>query len=214
MDKLTAAGVTAITDFMLACEVFFLAGWTAARPKARFSAAWFWAGTLLLLGLGALIGGIDHGFFEPANFGFDPQRWPRYFIQRANWMVLGAMTFCLLMATAKQFFPPAVQRVVAIVGIVQFAIDTAAVLLVDSFLDVILNYAPVIVLLLAMNVRGLKDRSGSWPMIAGILIQFLASAIQAMGVDALSPLDHNGLYHVVSMVGVAYLYLGGKRLKP
>ena len=200
------SGVTAITDFMLACEVFFLAGLTAGRVKARFSAAWFWAAALALLGLGALIGGIDHGFFEPANL-------PRYFIVRVDWIVLGAMTFGLLMATAKQFFSPAVQRVVAIAGIVQFATDTAAVLLVDSFLDVILNYAPVIVLLLAMNIRGLKDRSGSWPMIAGVLIQFLASAIQAMGVDALSPLDHNGLYHVVSMVGVAYLYAGGKRLK-
>ena len=207
MDKLTAPGVTAITDFILACEAFLLAGLMAGRPKARFSAAWFWAGALVLLGLGALIGGIDHGFFEPANL-------PRYVIGRANWMVLGAMTYCLLMATAKQFFPPPVQRVVMIAGMVQFAIDTAAVLLVDSFLDVILNYAPVIVLLLAMNVRGLKSGSGSWAMIAGILIQFLASAIQAMGVDALSPLDHNGLYHVVSMASVAFLYLGGRRLKP
>jgi len=200
------SGVTAITDFMLACEVFFLAGLTAGRVKARFSAAWFWAAALVFLGLGALIGGIDHGFFEPAKL-------PRYFIERANWIVLGAMTFCLLRATAKQFFSPPVQRVGWIVGIVQFAADTVAVLLVDSFLDVILNYAPVIVLLLAMSIRGLKNGSGSWPMIVGILIQFLASAIQAMGVDALSPLDHNGLYHVVSMVGVAYLYLGGKRLK-
>jgi len=207
MDKLTAAGVTAITDFMLAGEVFFLAGWTAARPKARFSAAWFWAGTLLLLGLGALIGGVDHGFFEPANL-------PRYVIGRVNRIVLGAMTFCLLMATAKQFFPPSAQRVVAIVGIAQFAIDTAAVLLVDSFLDVILNYAPVIVLLLAMSCVGLRKGTGSWPMIAGILIQFAASAIQAMGVDRLSPLDHNGLYHAISMVSVIFLYLGGKRLNP
>jgi len=206
MEKLTASGLTAITDFVLACEVFFLAGLTAARPKARFSAAWFWAASLLLLGLGALIGGIDHGFFEPANLS-------RYFIGRVNWIVLGAMTFCLLMATAKQFFAPSVQRVLMIAGMVQFAIDTAAVLLVDSFLDVILNYAPVIVLLLAMSVRGLKNGSGSWEMIVGILLQFLASAIQAMGVDALSPLDHNGLYHVVSMVSVVFLYLGGKRLK-
>ena len=203
---MTASAVTAITDLVLACEAFFLAGLTAGRNKARFSATWFWAATLLLLGLGALIGGVDHGFFEPAGL-------PRYAVQRTNWIVLGAMTFCLLMATAKQFFSLASQRVALIVGIAQFAIDTAAVLLVDSFLDVILNYAPVILLLLAMSVRGLRDGSGSRSMIAGILIQFLASAIQAMGIDTLSPLDHNGLYHVVAMVGVLFLYLGGKRLK-
>ncbi|HEY2014406.1 MAG TPA: hypothetical protein VGH38_12940 [Bryobacteraceae bacterium] len=207
MATLTPAAVTAITDLMLACEAFLLAGLTAGRPKARFSAAWFWAGTLLLLGLGALIGGIDHGFFEPAHL-------PRYLIQRINWIVLGAMTFCLLMATAKQFFPPRIERVALASGLLQFAVDSVFVLMVDSFLDVILNYAPVIVLLLAMNVAGLKKGTGSWPMIAGILIQFAASAIQAIGVDTWSPLDHNGLYHVVSMIGVLFLYLGGKRLNP
>jgi hypothetical protein len=201
MEKLTALAVTAITDFVLAGEVLFLAGLMAGIRKARFSAAWYWAGTMLLLGLGALLGGIDHGFFGPAGL-------PRYFIQRANWIVLGGMTFCLLMATAKQFFSPAIERVFLIAGIIQFTADTMAVLTIDSFLDVILNYLPVIVLLLVMSCIG-----GSWHMIAGIVIQFAASAIQAIGVDALSPLDHNGLYHVVSMVSVVFLYLGGKRLK-
>jgi hypothetical protein len=207
MDKLTPLAVTAITDFLLAGEALFLAGLTAGVKKTRFSAAWYWTGTMLLLGLGALLGGIDHGFFEPAGL-------PRYVIQRANWIVLGAMTFCLLMATAKQFFSPAVQRALLIVGILQFAVDTAAVLAIDSFLDVILNYAPVIVLLLIMSCIGLKSGAGSWQMIVGILIQFAASAIQSMGLDTLSPLDHNGLYHVVSMVSVVFLYLAGKRLNP
>jgi uncharacterized protein DUF6962 len=206
MEKLSAPAVTAITDFLLACEAFLLAGLTAGRVKARFSGGWFWAGTLLLLGTGAAIGGIDHGFFETAGL-------PRYAIGRVNWIVLGAMTFCLLMATARQFFPPTAQRVVLIVGMAQFAIDTVAILTVDSFLDVILNYAPVIVLLLVLSILGLKSGTGSPAMIVGILIQFAASAIQAMGLDTLSPLDHNGLYHVISMIGVAFLYFGGKRLR-
>lgn len=206
MDKLTPLAVTAITDFLLAGEALFLAGWMAGGKKTRFSAAWYWAATILLLGAGAMLGGIDHGFFEPA-------RLTRYAIQRVNWIVLGAMTFCLLMATAKQFFSPAVQRVLLIVGILQFAADTVAVLTVDSFLDVILNYMPVIVLLLVMSCIGLRNGAGSWQMIAGILLQFAASTLQAMGVDTFSPLDHNGLYHVVSMVSVVFLYLGGRRLK-
>jgi hypothetical protein len=201
MEKLTALAVTAITDFILAGEVLFLAGLTAAVRKSRFSAAWFWAGTMLLLGLGALLGGIDHGFFEPAGL-------PRYAIQRVNWIVLGGMTFCLLMATAKQYFSPAIQRVLLIAGIIQFAVDTVAVLTIDSFLDVILNYLPVIVLLLVMSCI-----HRSWEMVAGILIQFAASAIQSIGVDTLSPLDHNGLYHVISMVSVWFLYRGGRLLK-
>jgi hypothetical protein len=202
----TVLAVTSITNILLASVVFFLAGRMSRTPKERFSAAWYFTGVLLLLGVAALIGAVDHGFFEPAGL-------PRYFIQRAEWIVLGGVTFCLLMTTAKQFFAPRVQRIVLIVAMIQFAVDTIAVLLVDSFLDVILNYAPVMLLFLAMNIVGLRQGTGSMQMIIGILILSAASAIQAAGWDALSPLDHNGVYHVVSILGVVFLYLGGAALE-
>jgi len=202
----TVLAVTSITNILLASVVFFLAGRMSRIPKERFSAAWYFTGVLLLLGVAALVGAVDHGFFEPAGL-------PRYLIQRADWIVLGGVTFCLLMTTAKQFFTPQVQRIVLVVAVVQFVTDTAAVLLVDSFLDVILNYAPVMLLFLAMNIVGLRKGTGSMQMITGILILSAASAIQAVGWDSLSPLDHNGVYHVVSILGVVFLYLGGASLK-
>ena len=203
---MTAQAITSITDLLLAAEVFFLAGRMSRTPKDRFSAAWYFSGALLLLGVAAFLGGIDHGFFEPANM-------PRYLIQRSDWIVLGGVTFCLLMTTAKQFFPPKVQRVVSIVAVVQFIANAAAVLLVDSFLDVILNYVPVMLLLLVMSFVGLSSGRGSPQMIVGILILFAASGIQAAGVDVLTPLDRNGLYHLVSMIGIVLMYFGGVQLR-
>jgi hypothetical protein len=197
----TALAVTSITNILLASLVFFLAGRMSRVPKVRFSAAWYFTGVLLLLGVAALIGAVDHGFFEPANM-------PRYFIQRADWIVLGGVSFCLLMTTTKQFFDPRFHQVFLVVAVIQFAADTASVLLVDSFLDVILNYGPVMLLMLAMSIKARVIH-----LTAGLLILSAASAIQAMGWDALSPLDHNGVYHVVSMLGVAFLYLGGVTLK-
>ena len=203
---MTAHAITSITNFLLAAEVFFLAGRMSGTPKVRLSAAWYFSGVLLLLGVAALLGGIDHGFFEPANL-------PSYLIQRSGWIVMGGVTFCLLMTTAKQFFPPELQRVALLAAVVQFAADTAAVLWIDSFLDVILNYAPVMLLLLAMSSIGLRNGRGSPQMVAGILSLFAASGIQAAGVDVFSPLDRNGLYHLGSMVGVGFLYCGGVRLR-
>ena len=203
---MSSLALTSITNFILAAEVLFLAGILAGVPKARFSAAWYWAGMLLLLGLGALIGGIDHGFVEPSNL-------PRYFIQRADWIVLGAMTFCVLMATAKQFFSPRVQRIFLVFGAIQFVANTVVILLVDSFLAVSLNYAPVLILLLSINSIRLRSGVGSWQMTAGILILFAATGIQVSGVDYFSPLDHNGLYHLVTMIGVLFLYVSGRRMK-
>ncbi len=202
---MTAEAITAITDFLLAAEAFFLAGRMTARPKDRFSAAWYFSGVLLLLGMAALLGGIDHGFVRPAGMS-------NYPIQRSDWMVLGGVTFCLLMTTAKQFFPPKAVRVASIVAVVQFVGYAAAVLLADSFAVVVLNYSPVMLLFLAMNIAGLRSGLGSRPMVAGILILFLASGIQAAGVNTFTPLDRNGLYHVITMVGVAVLYRGGVRL--
>jgi Family of unknown function (DUF6962) len=202
----TILAVTSITNILLASLVFFLAGRMSRIPKARFSAAWYFTGVLLLLGAAALIGAVDHGFFEPAQL-------PRYGIQRADWIVLGGVTFCLLMTTARQFFDARFQRILQIAAVIQLVADSVAVLLVDSFLGVILNYAPVILLLLVMNVLALRSGTGSLHMIAGIVILSIASAIQAVGWDALSPLDRNGVYHVVSMLGVVFLYLGGVKLR-
>jgi hypothetical protein len=202
---MTVLAVTAITDFLLASEAFFLAGRLSSKPKDRFSAAWYFSGVLLLLGVAALLGGIDHGFFQAANL-------PRYAIQRSDWIVMGGVTFCLLMTTARQFFPPAAQRIALIVAIVQFVVDTVAVLWIESFLDVILNYAPVMLLLLVMSFAGLRNGKGSRHMIAGILILFAASGILAVRLDLFSPLDHNSLYHLLSMIGTAF-YAGGAHLK-
>lgn len=198
--------ITSITNFILASELFFLAGLMVKTPKARFSAAWFWGGAMFALASSALIGGIDHGFVEPAGLS-------RYLIQRPNWIVVGAATFCMLLATARQFFPPRWQRPALVLGTVQFMVYAIAVLLVEDFRIVILNYVPVMLLLLLMSVRGLKHGTGSWQMVVGILVLLTASAVQALGVNAFSPLDHDGLYHAISMVGVLFMYLGGQRLK-
>jgi Family of unknown function (DUF6962) len=202
----TALALTAITDFLLAGEALFLAGRMSARPKARFSASWYFSGFLILLGVAALLGGVDHGLFEPAGL-------PRYAIQRADWIVLGGVTFCLLMATAQQFFPPRVRRIALPVALAQFAVAAATALAAGSFLVVILNYAPVMLLLLVLSVAGRKHGGGSGWMAAGILTLFAASGIQAAGVDAGGPLDRNVLYHLISMIGVFLLYRGGLRLR-
>jgi hypothetical protein len=202
---MTALALTSVTNFLLAGEVLFLAGMTMRGPKARFSAAWYWSGMLLLLGTASLVGGIDHGFFEPAQM-------PRYAIQRFTWLLLAGMTFSLLMTAARQFFPERQQRILLCIAVIQLTAAAIAILLVDDFRVVIVDYAPVLVLFLVMDLRRLAG-DGSWELASGLLILAAASAVQASGFDALTPLDRNGLYHIISMVGVVFLYLGGRRLQ-
>jgi hypothetical protein len=50
-------------------------------------------------------------------------------------------------------------------------------------------------------------------MVVGIVVLLAASLVQRLEVDVSILLDHDGLYHLISMVGVVFMYLGGQRLK-
>lgn len=205
---MTALQVSALTDFLLACLAFFCAGALLARPAQPCSAAWYWRGAMFFLALAALLGGTDHGFVEPAGLSRGP-------IQRATWVALGLMTTAVLLTLGAQFLGPARQRLLVGLAAAQLLAYFVAVVLVDSFLVVVVNYLPVILAMLAFNVQGLWRRSGDghWTIVLGILVLVLASAVQALRIDTFSPVDHNGLYHLISMPGVFLLYVGGRRLK-
>jgi hypothetical protein len=196
---------TAATNFLMGGEALWFAVLLLRRPMDPGSAAWYWARAMLLLGVAAVLGGIDHGYFEARGL-------PRYAIQHGNWLVLGVMTYCVLMAAAAQFFPRRRLGAVRTAGLVQLAVYAAAVLAIDDYLVVELDYGPVILLWLCLHVAGLRSGTGSGLMAAGTAILFVATAIQVSGYDGFSPLDHNGLYHVVSMFGIAALYAGAPRL--
>ena len=198
--------ITSVTNFVLAALLFFLAGLMVGTPKARFSAAWFWGGALLALATSALLGGIDQGFVEPACLS-------RYPIQRPNWIVAGIATSCMLLATSRQFLAPRWQRPMIAVAASQLIVYAILVLLIEDFRLVIVNYLPVLLLLLVLSIRGTRHGAGSWQMVAGIVVLRAASAVQALHVDVFSPLSGDGLYHLISMVGVVFMYLGGRRLK-
>ena len=108
---------------------------------------------------------------------------------------------------------PARQRLVGGVAAVQLLAYFVAMAVVDSFLVVVVNYLPVILALLAFNLHGLRRGTGHWTIALGILVLLLASTAQALRIDTFSPIDHDGLYHLISMPGVVLLYFGGRRLK-
>jgi hypothetical protein len=195
--------ITAITNFLLTAEIFFLAGRYFEFQKQVFSAAWWWNIAIFLLGTTTLIGGIDHGFFEVHN------RPERSYITKINWGVLGILTFVILITISKQFFSATFQPFILGVGIVQLIVYFILLLRVNSFLLVILNNTPVMVMLLIINLLKFSSTPGSLPMIAGIIILVIASLVQAFKIRLLFLLDGNGLGHIILMVGVIFLFYGG-----
>ncbi len=202
-----AREVTAITNFLAAGETFLAAGFLLGRFPPNASAAFLWGLTLLFLASGLLAGGIDHGFFEPKG-----ETRGRTTMQKVTWICTGVMTFCTLLTALYRFAPAAWRAPVILAGLAQFLIFCFLALRTRKYLVVIVNYAPVLLILLVLNIIGLQSGSGSWFVVVGILISIFASAVQALGVDRFSPLDRNGLYHVIVMAAVAFFFAGGLTL--
>jgi hypothetical protein len=196
--------VTAITNFIAAGEAFLAAGFLLGRTPFSASAAFFWALAVLFLAAGFLFGGLDHGFFEPKG-----NTRSRMIMQKATWICAGIVTFFTLLTALYQFAPLEWRLPILFLGLVQLLAFCFFAIRTRDFRVVIVNYAPILLILLVLNLFGLVSGSGSWFFIIGILISIAASVLQAMGVDKFSPLDRNGLYHVVLMAAVAFLFIGG-----
>jgi len=127
-------------------------------------------------------------------------------------VVVPAIDIADIIANPAFEFNPGAQLIVLVVALVQLGAFAAAVILLDSFLVVIIDYAPAVILLLVLSILGLSVGTGSWQMIVGLALSVAASLLQALGVDRFSPLDRNGLYHLVLMAATVFLFLGGLRL--
>jgi hypothetical protein len=196
--------VTAVTNFLAAGEAFLAAGFLLGRAPFSASAAFFWALAMLFLAAGLLAGGIDHGFLEPRG-----ETRARRTAQLTTWLLAGAMTFFTLLTAVFQFAPALWRPPLTVLALVQLAVFCFFALRTRNFLAVILNYAPIMLILLLLNIAGLSSGSGSWWFIAGILVSAAASILQAAGFDRFSPLDRNGVYHVLLMSAVVFFFFAG-----
>jgi hypothetical protein len=199
--------VTAMTNFAAAGEAFLAAGFLLGRTPFGASAAFFWGLAVLFLAAGLLVGGLDHGFFEQKGNSRG-----RMIMQKATWICVGITTFFTLLTLLYQFAPVGWRVPIAIIGLVQFLVYCFFAFRIHNYLVVIINYAPILLILLVLNLTGLPSGSGSWWFIIGILISIAASVVQASGVDRFTPLDRNGLYHIVMMVAIVFLFAGGLML--
>ena len=199
--------MTALTDVILACETFLLAGLLFRPDVAPRSPAWYWAVTLLLTGVASMLGAIDHGFFEAIGH---PGHKAMAVATRAT-IVLAS--FAMLTAAAAQFLTGRWRTGVLALGVAGLAATLWTVATSDNFLAVVGYYAGVMVLLLGFSLFGLRGGKGSVAMCLGVLGTLGASALIPMGSSGFFGLGLYGTYHVLLMPAVLLMFLGGLRLR-
>lgn len=201
---LSDLALSSLTDIILACELFFLAG-LGFRPGVQlFSPAWIWGLTLALIGLASMIGAIDHGFFE--TIGHDAHR-PLVVVTRLV-IVLGSLS--MIIAACAQYLSGVVRTSIIVAGVLGSLWPAAVILTSDEFLPVILYYSIGLLLLLVLSIIRFRENRGTLAMIAGIVLTLGVSGMIPAGSSGFWGLGLYGSYHVLLMPVVILLYLGGR----
>jgi len=198
----------ALTDFGLAAECALFAGWLYARDRARAPVVRWFIILFVALGVGALLGGITHGFLA------DPQSVASRTVWAATLLAIGGVALASWAIGAHLLFTASgAQRVLLLAGVL-FALYTGAVLFFSqSFAVAIVNYVPAAAFALAAFVLTYVRRRAAYmlPGIAGLLLSFAAAGIQQGGIAALG-LSHNALYHVVQALALLLIFLTARGL--
>lgn len=193
--------VTAITNFAAAGEAFLAAGFLLGRTPKLASAQGFWAAAMLCFAVGFLLGGIDHGFFEPKG-----NTTSRLVVQKISWFFGGATTYLITLSTLFQYTDGSLRSVFVFVGLAQLVAFLTLATRIHHFLLVMINYIPILLVLFILNLIWLSSGSGSLYMIFGIAASVLAATFEAIGIDAFTPIDRHGVYHLVMMAAVALFF--------
>lgn len=200
---------TAITDIILAIVSFLIAfsvfksGYKTDLLKTRI-----WVGAFGLLCIAAVLGAIAHGI-KMSSF--------------TNYLIWQPLNFSLGMAIAlfaagviydwKNFsLPKSLFIALIATGVIFYAITF---FIPGSFFVFILYEAAAMIFSLAMYIYlwAARKLPGALFMAIGILITIIAAIVQALNNISLTfiwEFDHNGLFHLIQIIGLPFLYVGLK----
>lgn len=195
---------TSLTDAVLAIESLGIL--LVFRDHHWYHRIWRWI--FGLLAFSALLGSIAHGLEMPENL--------RELLWKPLYLSLGVMLALFLVAaianradiaTAKRLLPFSIAA-----GVLFFALTE----LFNGIFIVFILYEAVIMLsalLIYAVLAYAHHQPGAGILSAAILINLLAAGIQSsdLSIILLMPFDHNGLFHLIQIVGTGLLGLGAYR---
>jgi len=194
--------VTMLTDYLITifCTVFVI----LILGQTSNPAAYSLAGTLLVTGLGAFLGGSSHGFKENLSETTDARLWKSSTLT----IGLGATLFfvsAVLSSLANQFLI----YLLIVIAVIEFLGYAYWMSSHDDFYYVIVNYAALMVIVLILKLISwlVYDEPSSLWLIGGVLVTFIASAFQALKIG-IHPkyFNHNDVFHIIQLAGLFLVY--------
>jgi len=200
---------TMATDYVLAvlCGVFAWQLWRVGKGSAQASVC-SWAAGFVCFGLASLAGGTFHGFAMLFSQAVLEELW------NVTVYAIGLASFFLLTGTLRASILPPVRRFVILIPYVQLIAYVLWMATHDDFRYAIYDYACTNLSIVGLQLyAGISRRAVSAPwLIGGVLVSFLAAAIQVNEIALHRQFNHNDLYHVIQMAGMYLFYRGAYTL--
>jgi hypothetical protein len=195
---------TAATDLLLAVAAF-VGAWHVRRRGPASLAVRIWSCALVAAGLASVLGTITHGFVMSAAL--------REWLWQPLFLLLGATVACFVAGAVADGYGPRPGRVVlALMLVAALGFYVATRLSGGEFVVFVLFQAAGLLAALGIYLRLVaRRRPGAWLVAAALALSLAAGAIQADQSLALSfvwEFDHNGVYHLVQLGGLALLVAG------
>jgi len=197
------------TDYVLAvlCGIF---AWRLWRGKGAAQASvCSWAAGFACFGLASLAGGTVHGFSLIFNQTVLQELW------KITVYAIGLASFFLLTGTLRASIAPSVGRFIIVIPYVQLIGYVIWMATRDGFHYVVFDYAFTNLGIMALQLYAViasRAMSAPW-LVGGVLVSFLAVAVQVNEIAIHRHLNYNDVYHMIQMGGMYFFYRGALLLK-
>lgn len=198
-----------MTDAVLAVIALVSVVYLRLIPRKNRWKTTLWVWFYFLLAMASLLGAIAHGLKMSEAF------------QTLLWhplnLSLGLLIAIFSVAAVHDFLGEVTARralpVMTVVGISFFGIT---LVWPGSFLVFILYEAVIMLFALGGYIwlACLGKLEGAWLMVAGIFVTMIAAGVQAGNAISFTfiwSFDHNGVYHLVQMVGIVMIMAGVRK---
>ncbi len=202
---------TAVTDAILAVMAIAAAVYLHMIGQENHWKTTLWVWVFGLLALAAILGSIAHGFKMSKAF--------QTFLWYPIYLSLGLLVALFIVAVVYDICGEAIaRRVLPIMIVIGVGFWGITLVWPDSFFIFIIYEAVTVLFALGgytwVAYRGHLE--GAWLMAAGIFVTIVAAGVQASKVLSFTfiwSFDHNGVHHLIQMVGIVLLVAGlGKAL--
>jgi hypothetical protein len=197
---------TAVTDAISACMAIAAAVFLhrIRQNKQWKTTLWIWV--FGLQALAALLGSIAHGFKMSRVF--------QSFLWYPLYLSLGLLVALFIVAVVYDIWGTVVaRRVLPMMLVIGVGFFGMTFVLPDNFIVFIVYETVVMFFALGgytwLAYRGFLD--GAYLIAIGIFVSIIAAgaqAISALSFTFIWTFDHNGIYHLIQMIGIVFLVAG------